>query len=148
MNDSSVNTGTSAVPNPAQEVLHPQEEPNVAGENKLNWKSTVSATAKLFFRGVNESADAFGPLKSVTRGLYFILENWDVCSSSYVCYPQHLRVFQRTNANKQAMESKPFLPHSACLFLRVVSRKEKGDRTWNGEPKTSTIESHLTNRHP
>ena len=148
MNDSPVNTGTSAVPNPAQEALHPQEEPNVADKNKSNWKSTAFATAKLFFRGVNESADAFGPLKSVAGGLYFILENHEVCSSSHMCYPQHLRVFQRTNANKQAIESKPFLPHSARLFLRAVSRKEKGDRTWNGEPKTSTIESHLTNRHP
>ena len=34
-----------------------------ANENKLDWKSTASATAKLLLRGVRGSAGAFGPLK-------------------------------------------------------------------------------------
>ena len=85
---SSANTGTSAIPNPAQEALHPNKsEPNTTDEKKSDWKSTASATAKLLLRGVNESADAFGPLKSVTGGLCFILENCEVCSSSHVHYP-------------------------------------------------------------
>ena len=49
-----------------------------ANENKSDWKSTVSASAKLVLRGVRDSADAFGPLKSVAGGLCFILENCEV----------------------------------------------------------------------
>ena len=47
-------------------------------EYKSGWKSTTSASAQLLLRGVRDSADAFGPLKSVAGGLYFILENCEV----------------------------------------------------------------------
>jgi hypothetical protein len=54
-------------------------DPNaVANEKKSNWRSTASAGAKLLLRGVSESADGFGPLKSVAGGLRFILENCEV----------------------------------------------------------------------
>ena len=66
----------------------PQPEPAVvtggvgpsaaADKNKSDWKSTVSASAKLLLYGVRDSADAFGPLKSVAGGLCFILENCEV----------------------------------------------------------------------
>ena len=46
-------------------------------EKKSDWKST-SATAKLLLRAVRDSADAFGPLKSVASGLCFIVENCEV----------------------------------------------------------------------
>ena len=49
-----------------------------ADENKSDWKSTASASAKLVLRGVRDSADAFGPLKSVAGGLCFVLENYEV----------------------------------------------------------------------
>ena len=49
-----------------------------ADENRPGWKSTASASAKLLLRGVRDSADAFGPLKSVAGGLCFILENYEV----------------------------------------------------------------------
>ena len=49
-----------------------------ADENKLGPKSTASASAKLILRAVCNSADAFGPLKSVTGGLCFILDNCEV----------------------------------------------------------------------
>ena len=49
-----------------------------ADESKLDWKSTASASAKLILRGVCDSADAFGPLKSVAGGLCFILDNCEV----------------------------------------------------------------------
>ena len=49
-----------------------------ADENKSDWKSTASASAKLILRAVYDSADAFGPLKSVTGGLCFILDNCEV----------------------------------------------------------------------
>ena len=56
-------------------------EPSAAmDENKSGWKSTASSSAKLLLRGVRDSADAFGPLKSVAGGLCFILENCEVCS--------------------------------------------------------------------
>jgi len=54
----------------------------VPDENKSDWKSTASASAKLVLRGVRDSADAFGPLKSVASGLCFILENCEVRSPS------------------------------------------------------------------
>jgi len=47
-------------------------------ENKSDRKSTASASARLLLRGVRDSADAFGPLKSVAGGLCFILENSEV----------------------------------------------------------------------
>ena len=54
-------------------------EPSAAAdENKSGWKSTASSSAKLLLRGVRDSADAFGPLKSVAGGLCFILENCEV----------------------------------------------------------------------
>ena len=54
-------------------------EPSAAeDENKSGWKSTASSSAKLLLRGVRDSADAFGPLKSVAGGLCFILENCEV----------------------------------------------------------------------
>ena len=47
-------------------------------QNRPDWKSTASSSAKLILRGVRDSADAFGPLKSVAGGLCFILENCEV----------------------------------------------------------------------
>jgi hypothetical protein len=74
-------------------VLRPNErtEPTVTTEEKESgWKSTASATAKLLLCGVRDSADAFGPLKSVAGGLCFVLENCEVQPSSCIPYPQRL----------------------------------------------------------
>ena len=75
------NADTPAVPDSMQPDPRPNEnaEPSaVANEKKSSWKSTALATAKLLLRGVRDSADAFGPLKSVAGGLCFILENCEV----------------------------------------------------------------------
>ena len=72
-------TDTSAIPDHAPEETANPNAP--ANEKKSNWKSTASATAKLVLRGVRDSADAFGPLKSVAGGLCFILDNCEVRSS-------------------------------------------------------------------
>ena len=45
---------------------------------KSDRRSTAFTTAKLLLRGVRDSADAFGPLKSAVGGLCFILENYEV----------------------------------------------------------------------
>ena len=75
------NLGTSttetAVPRPDEGI-----EPSTADEKKPSWKSNAFAVAKLLLRGVRDSADAFGPLKSVAGGLCFILENYEVRFSS------------------------------------------------------------------
>lgn len=78
-----------AVPDNTQEALiSNQSESNAADESTSDqWRSTASATAKLFLHGVRESADAFGPLKSVVGGLCFILENCEVQSSSHLHSP-------------------------------------------------------------
>jgi hypothetical protein len=47
-------------------------------ENRPGWGATASSSAKLVLRAVRDSADAFGPLKSVAGGLCFILENCEV----------------------------------------------------------------------
>ena len=49
-----------------------------ADGNRPGWKSTASSSAKLLLRGARDTADAFGPLKSVAGGLCFILENYEV----------------------------------------------------------------------
>ena len=63
------------------------ESSAAANEKKSSWKSTAFATAKLLLRGVRDSADAFGPLKSVAGGLCFILENCEVWP--YPCLQHH-----------------------------------------------------------
>ena len=78
------NTDAPAVPDRAQRDSRPDEntEPSAAAnEKKSSWKPTALATAKLLLRGVRDSADAFGPLKSVAGGLCFILENCEVWAS-------------------------------------------------------------------
>jgi hypothetical protein len=75
------NADTPAVPNHAPEDPHPDGsvEPSVTtDENKPGWRSTASAAAKLLLRAVNQSSDAFPPLKSVAGGLCAILENSEV----------------------------------------------------------------------
>jgi len=75
-------TGISTVP----EALHPHKnKPSTVDEGKSDWKATTSAAARLFLRGVRDSADAFGPLKSVAGGLYFILENCEVRIPPSMC---------------------------------------------------------------
>ena len=74
----------TVAPDHASEGIHPGEntEPSTAAnEKKSDWKTTASATAELILRGVRDSADAFGLLKSVAGGLCFILENCEVRSS-------------------------------------------------------------------
>ena len=54
---------------------------------------------------MRDTADAFGPLKSVAGGLCFILENCEVWPVSCIPYVQRSQVPQRTKANGQAIES-------------------------------------------
>jgi hypothetical protein len=119
---------TSTLPNRVSEVLRSDKsvEPSpAADENKSNWKSTASATAKLLLRGVRDSADAFGPLKSVAGGLCFILENFEVQHFSHIRYPQHLQVSQRMKGNKQAIES--LAPRVEALSASLCTPVSKGD---------------------
>ena len=69
-----------------------------------DWTTTATASAKLLLRGVSNSSDAFGPLKSVAGGLCFILENCEVRLSPCVS-SKTLTCPQRTKANKEAIES-------------------------------------------
>jgi len=116
----------SAIPDHVQEAFSPsQNEPSAADEKKPNWKSTASATAKLVLRGVRDSADAFGPLKSVAGGLCFVLENCEVRSSSPTRYPQCLRVPQRTKANEQAIVS--LAPRVKALSVLLCKPVPEGD---------------------
>ena len=125
------NTGDSSVPDHVQEpsTSPDQSEPNTTNEKKLDWKSAASATAKLLLRGVSDSADAVGPLKSVAGGLCFILENCEVRPSSSVHYPQHLPVPQRMKANEQAIESlAPRIKALSALLCTPVSGGDTRER--------------------
>ena len=82
-------TDTLAVRDRTPQEVRPDDNAGpgaAANEKKSGWKSTAFATAKLLLHGVRDSADAFGPLKSVAGGLCFILENCEVRSSSCVYY--------------------------------------------------------------
>jgi len=116
----------SATPDHVQEVFSPsQSDSSAADEKKSNWKSTASTTAKLLLYGVRDSADAFGPLKSVAGGLCFILENCEVRPSSPARHPQCLRVPQRTKANEQAIES--LAPRVKALSVLLCTAVSEGD---------------------
>ena len=123
-------------PNADDKSVGPSAAPN---ENKSDRKSTASASAKLLLRGVRDSADAFGPLKSVAGGLCFILENCEVWSPSPdATHNTHRRRSVRRQTKKR---SNPWHPGSKRLpggsvnqFLRVMSRSEKGERYWNCKP--------------
>ena len=95
-------TNNSTSPDHVQRVFSTDEKATGSTDKNTTWKSTASATAKLFLRGVRESADAFGPLKSVAGGLCFILENCEVQPSFCACYPQYLLVpSERGQTSKQ-----------------------------------------------
>ena len=73
------------------------EQGAAVDENGSDWKSTVSASAKFLLRGVRDSADALGPLKSVAGGLCFFLENYEVWLVPWQCLPA---MFTSTLANE------------------------------------------------
>ena len=96
-----------------------------ANERQSNWKSTASVSAKLLLRGVRDSGDAFGPLKSVAGGLCFILENCEVRPPYSYTPSRRLQVSQRTNANKQAIESlAPRVKALAKLLCAPVPKED------------------------
>ena len=121
-------TDTSTNPDHAPKVLRPDEsaEPGAAADTKKsNWKSTASTTAKLLLRGVRDSADAFGPLKSVAGGLCFVLENCEVQPSFRIYYLRCLQVMQRTKANSQAIEA--LAPRVKALTESLCAPVSEGD---------------------
>ena len=122
------NIGTTAVPDhiPGDPLYGESTEPSVVADGKKsNWKSTATATTKLLLRGVRDSADVFGPLKSVAAGLCFILENCEVRPTSSTYDLQCLQVPQRTKANKQAIES--LAPRVEAIAARLRERVPEGD---------------------
>ena len=72
---------TTAVPDPAPAVVPSNDGTGTSDakeEGKSDWKSNAFTTAKLLLRAVSSASDAFGPLKSVSGGLCFILDNCEV----------------------------------------------------------------------
>jgi len=127
---SSVHIDTPTVPDHAQ---RPNEgQPSGADKKWSNLGSLASSTAKLLLRGVRESADAFPPLKSVAGGLCYILENYEVRSSSGTCYPRRLQVPQRTKANTKTIVSLAprvkALSSSLCASVSEDDFKERERR--------------------
>jgi len=143
------NVGVPAVSNHIPVPLRSDEStvPSaVADEGKLDWKSTVSSTAKLLLHGVSNSADAFGPLKSVAGGLCFVLDNCEVWTSisrvlSYVyrCPSERRQILKPLN--HWHPESRLSLSYSVHLFPRVISRRDRGGRSWKCKPILSANKS-------
>ena len=102
-------------------------------ENRPGWESTASSSAKLLLRAVRDSADAFGPLKSVAGGLCFILENCEVRHPSARTVSTTLTRPKRTEANKQAIETLAprvqELAEQLCEPILEGDVKELGRRT-------------------
>ena len=101
-------------------------------ENRSDWKSTMSDSAKLLLRGVRDSADALGPLKSVAGGLCFILDNCEVrllpsypVLIAYQPYSARRQISGRSNCWHPRSRRLP--SGSASPSLTVISRSEKGD---------------------
>ena len=89
--------GTSATSNNPLESLHLDEsvEPTTAvDKDKSNQESAMPTTARLL-RGVRDSPNAFGPLRSIAGALCLIMENCTVCSLSHVFNPQCLQSLRR-----------------------------------------------------
>ena len=121
------NAYTSTAPDHTPQDLRPNEntEPDAAAnEEKPSWKSTAYATAKLPLCGVRDSADAFGPLKSVTGGLCFVLENCEVQPPSHPS-SQLSQESQRTKANAQIIES--LAPRVKALAETLCAPVSEGD---------------------
>ena len=77
-----LNTGQNIRVEPSNTAV----QQNAVDESESKLLSLASSGAKLFLRGVRESADAFGPLKAVAGGLCFILENCEVWTPCIVDY--------------------------------------------------------------
>jgi hypothetical protein len=74
-------TEASAVSDRTLEDIGPSKGTGLVAtvlEKKSDWAATASATARLLLHGIRDSADAFGPLKTVAGGLCFILDNCEV----------------------------------------------------------------------
>ena len=126
-----VKVGTTAIPDRALGAPGPKDAtgPGTSpGEKKSNWK-LASSTAKLFLRGVRDSADAFGPLKSVASGLCFVLDNCEVRLDPPVRFLQRSHILQRTKANKQSVESLvPRIEELNKLLCMPVSESDTSER--------------------
>ena len=142
---------TAAVPNREQQDPRPEENAEPAAkEKKSSWKSTAFATAKLLLYGVKESADAFGPLKSVAGGLCFILENCEVWSSP-ACT---ITTLTGAPANEGERASDRVVGTSGQGTCRITSfirfrrrrqgtREEEGPRTVSLRSQSSRIDSQM-----
>ena len=109
-------------------------EPGAAENKKSTWKSTTYASAKLLLTGVRDSADAFGPLKSVAGGLCFILENFEVRSSAWIDdHSSYGDLSERRQTNEQSsrwhLGSNHLLNCSVCPLPRTMTRSKRGERT-------------------
>jgi hypothetical protein len=68
-------------------------DPGAASEDTSNRKSTASVIATSILRGVEDSSDAYPPLKSIARHLCVILDNCEVQAISPTFNPQYSPVY-------------------------------------------------------
>ena len=111
----------------------PAVGPGTTGGNKSNLKSLVYSGARFILNGVKESADAFGPLKSVASGLCFVLDNCEVRRSpASAVQNAHPHTQQQMKANKQSIESLApriqALAESLCAPISEDDIKERSRR--------------------
>ena len=122
------NTEPSTSPERVPEVVITDQSTKpgpAASEEKSNWRSTAVAAAKLLLRGVRDSADAFGPLKSVAGGLCFVLDNYEVRLALWNAHPRCSQAPQRTKANIEAIQS--LAPRVEALAESLCKPVSQGD---------------------
>ena len=86
------------VQEPAKSSTHPLD-PGAVSDEVLNRKSTASVIPSVILRGVEESSNAYSPLKSVAGCLRVILDNCEVRSLSHIQSPMFTAIL--ANGGKQ-----------------------------------------------
>ena len=114
----------------------PDHDPSSADENSSDWKSIVSASAKLLLCGVRDSADAFGPLKAVAGGLCFILENCEVSS--------HLSHTVRTAYKCRSEPRQQTADHVQWAGIRKIATRQYRDQGWSARDKNAWFVPRLS----
>ena len=141
-------TSARSQPNSSEKKSAYVETPDLAVEaslldvsNNRNLKSLAFSGAKSILRGVRESADVFGPLKSVAGGLCFILENYEVQSS-----PLHpiLATLTGLSANEGEQTINRIIDTSDPCNFRVALRVHSKRRCQRGiqERSSGTVSPH------
>jgi hypothetical protein len=121
-------------------------DPGDTPEDTSGRNPTTSTALNITLREVEESTGAYLPLESILGCLCVVLDNCEVClPPAHQIYDPHSYTSKRGWINKPSNgwcpASEYFFHHSVHLFLRMMSMRERGKISWNGEVTFSNVES-------